>query len=92
MTEIRRECIKNIIDDWDPIELLSSYAPPDEYDSESKKISTLSENFIEIDKICLGEIIFKVFTQSFGDDIFLKSLDECTEIAEKIINHNSTNW
>jgi hypothetical protein len=88
MTEIRRKHIKCVIDDWDPIELLSSYAPPDEYDSESEKIYIFIKKSDAVDRICLGGIIFEVFMQSFGDDVFLKSLDECIDIAEKIINSN----
>ena len=73
------------IDEWDPIGLLITHAPADEYDSETKRIfdrlSELTSTSIE----ALSNIIFEVFVKSFGDDILISGLDECKKIAEKIL-------
>lgn len=77
--------IKKAIDEWDPIGLLITHAPADEYDSESNRIfDRLSElTFVSIE--ALANIIFEVFVKGFGDDVFISGLDECKKIAEKIL-------
>lgn len=75
--------IKTIIDKWDPINLLA-YAPEDEYDLECKEIYNLISNNMSIEFI--AKTIFSVFSQSFGYDLFDKTLEECTVIAKKIIS------
>lgn len=82
---IREITIKNMIDKWDPIGLLVIHAPLDEYDSESKKIYNLVSGKKDLDSYELGMIIHKVFIEYFGDNIFLKTVDECIEIANTII-------
>lgn len=75
-------CIKMIIDCWDPIDLLI-HAPSDEYHSEITEIEKLfisSKNISE-----LTEGIYQVFVRSFGD-CFCKSRSECAVIAKKIIS------
>lgn len=83
MNKIRKEYVKKAIDKWDPIDLLP-FAPPDEYDSETKKIYNVIKDLGTIDVSCLGQIIFDTFTKAFGNDIFLKTLDECHIVAEDI--------
>lgn len=77
--------IKMAIDEWDPIGLLITHSPADEYNNESKRIfdrlSELTSTSIE----ALANIIFEVFIKSFGDDVFITGLDECKKIAEKIL-------
>ncbi|HBG11028.1 MAG TPA: DUF1871 domain-containing protein [Clostridium sp.] len=77
--------IKKTIDEWDPIGLLITHAPADEYDSESNRIydrlNELSYASIET----LANIIFEAFIKSFGDDVFISGFDECKKIAEKIL-------
>ncbi len=78
--------IKSIIDEWDPIELLITHAPPDEYDCETKEIfDTILKNH-KISANELTNIIFRVFTNNFGSDTFTKDVEECQEIAEKILS------
>lgn len=75
--------VKRIIDEWDPIDLLS-HAPDDEYHSEIAEIGellNLSKDFSE-----LAEGIYQVFSNSFGKDVFCKSRSECAMIAQKIIS------
>jgi hypothetical protein len=75
--------IRQIITDWDPQNLMS-HAPDDEYDYEVKMI----EDYFMM-SICseadLSRKIIQVFSEQFGDD-FIKSQEECLNIAKKIIN------
>lgn len=76
--------IKKIIDDWDPIDLWRSHCPTDEYDDETKEIAVLIENVKDENRI--AETIYTVFTAAFNSDLFHYKLDDCLEIARKIIN------
>lgn len=62
--------IKRVIDRWDPVNLLTIGCPLDEYDFEIKKILE-SCAFNSIDE--LSKIIYDVFIDSFGSDIFSKN-------------------
>lgn len=73
------EMIKQVIDEWDPIDLLS-HAPADEYDSESRKILLKFQHNTEQN----GTIIHEIFSKAFGTT-FTKSVDECVCIAKKIM-------
>lgn len=58
--------IKKVIDKRDPYGLLATHAPPDEYDSESQQIASLTNENSSIDEI--ATIISDVFTHSFDED------------------------
>ena len=74
--------IKEIIDTWDPIGLFP-FCPEDEYHSEISQIEAfLSEPRSEKD---LREYIFALFTESFGADVFQRSMSECCAIAREIL-------
>ena len=75
--------VKTVIDNWDPIELLT-YAPKDEYALECKKIYNLITSNTSVEFI--ARTIFTVFAQSFGKELFNKTLKECTVIAKKILS------
>ena len=79
---IKFETIKKIIDQWDPIDLLY-FAPKNEYDFEIRRIlSSISyDDTIET----LGNLIYEVFIDSFGNISFSKSLEECKMIAKRIL-------
>jgi len=74
--------VKEIIDWWDPIDLLS-HAPDNEYHSEVEKI----ENLLKITKDCdaIADGIFTIFLNAFGVDVFKKTKQDCIEIADKIL-------
>jgi|GEM_PF-3545484 len=44
----------------------------------------LLKDLDNIDVNYLGQIIFDIFVNSFGNDIFLKTLDECNIVANDI--------
>lgn len=74
--------IKEIIDTWDPIGLFP-FCPENEYHSEILQIEAfLCEPRAEKD---LGEYIFALFTESFGADVFQRTMPECCITARKII-------
>ena len=74
--------VKTIIDEWYPIDLLA-YAPEDEYDFEIKEIEQILALQIDVDQLAVE--IFRVFTEAFGTEVFKKSLEECRNIAGKIL-------
>lgn len=84
MNSIKKEYIKNIVDEWDPIDLLP-FAPADEYDSETEKIYNTIKNNANVEHQHLSEIIYNVFNEAFGKDVFLKTIEECKIVANKIL-------
>lgn len=75
--------IKNVIDDWDPIDLYEIGASKGEYDFEITKISSEIENLKTKEE--MGKHIQKVFIYMFGADTFKQSLAKCEEIAADIL-------
>lgn len=84
MNSIKKEYIKKIIDEWDPIDLLP-FAPQDEYDSETKKIYDTIKDNAHVSHQHLSKTVYNVFKESFGEDVFLKTAEECMIVANKIL-------
>ena len=80
--------VKAVIDEWDPIELLSIHCPSDEYDEISMELSQILICNVDIE--FLGKEIYNLFIQAFGTSTFEKSIDECKIIAQKILNQINT--
>ena len=78
------EKVTQVINEWDPLGLFP-YAPKDEYDLEIKELVKFLENCENCSVDYLGNIIYKLFSSTLGDDIFIQSLEECIEIAKKIL-------
>ena len=79
--------IKRIINEWDPIGLFP-LAPKDEYNLESELILKRCYKYSsKIDINYLAQIIYDVFTESFGDDVFCKTKQNCVEIARSILSN-----
>lgn len=74
--------VKRIIDEWDPVDLLS-HAPNDEYCSEIEKIRCFLFSVDEAD--ALADVIFKIFTESFAEDVFHHNWLACKAIAQKLL-------
>lgn len=83
------DVIKRTIDEWDPVELLNTHAPADEYDSESNSIFVRAAEMASASIEVLANIIFEVFVDNFGDDVFILGIDECMKIAKKILTVTS---
>lgn len=77
--------VKRIIDDWDPVNLLITHAPPDEYDGESKKIFAVISNNPNIGIDELSCLIYSIFTKAFGGDVFKQTKKDCEVIAQNMI-------
>ena len=75
--------VKEVVDEWDPINLLS-HAPKDEYHSEIEKIEHLLRVAENREEAAYG--IFNIFSESFGNDIFLETQSECELIARKLLD------
>ncbi|MBO4368017.1 MAG: DUF1871 family protein, partial [Clostridia bacterium] len=78
----KKVTIKDIINEWDPIGLLP-YCPEDEYRLEISDIEFFLKRTKPENE--LGEYIYSVFVKAFGNDIFLRPVSECCEIAKKIL-------
>lgn len=85
---ISYEQIKSVIDKWDPIGLLCTHSPQNEYDSESQVIFMKSQSIINLELNVLAEIIFNTFTEAFGDDVFVCNRNECEAVANRILSKN----
>ena len=75
---------KAVIDEWDPIELLSIHCPSDEYDEISMELSQILMCNVDVDFLSVE--IYNLFVQAFETPTFDKSIDECKIIAQKILN------
>ena len=75
--------LKNVIDEWDPINLFPA-APNDEYSAEIELIKRILSITNDPDEVARG--IWQVFTRSFGNEIFDKSIEECKLIANTILS------
>ncbi|MCT4583779.1 MAG: DUF1871 family protein [Peptostreptococcaceae bacterium] len=76
--------IKNIINKWDPIDLLDC-CPDDEYSGEISKIEKIIQGG-ETDIDNLAKNIWDIFTENFSSDVFEKDLNECKIIAKNLLN------
>ena len=74
--------MKEIIDEWDPIDLLAMHCPNDEYDDISFSISQKVRTIVEVDD--LANYIYDLFGHEFGVPTFNKTMDDCRIIASKI--------
>lgn len=75
--------VKEIIDWWDPIDLLM-HAPGNEYHSEIDAVENLLKTTKDCEEIAVG--IYAIFIRAFGKDVFIKTKQECAEIAKKILD------
>lgn len=73
--------VKKVIDEWDPIGLLSMGCPDDEYDPEIKDIVQLLSNIESVDEFADG--IQKVFFKWFQEEL---NMEKCYQAALKIWN------
>jgi len=80
-----KKTLRSIINKWDPVDLMP-FAPKDEYDPEVKEI----EKYIHEHKenITLDELtdkIYNVFVTFFGEFVFVKTKEDCADVAKKIL-------
>lgn len=75
------EIIRNLINEWDPVDLINQGAPNNEYEYEIIQLSNYLKNEITIQELAIK--IYTLFKNSFGDDVFNKEYDECFVVASK---------
>ena len=81
--------IESIINEWDPIDLLSFF-PNDEYEDEIREVIDLLEQ-CNNDIYSIANGISRIFTNAFPEGIFSKDIDDCLQIAKQIVNLNDKN-
>lgn len=77
--------ILKIVNNWDPVNLLCSGCPNDEYFFEVKQISELVSKGITEEN--LAAEINNIFLKAFGKDDFLVNESQCYDIAVEIIKN-----
>ena len=77
--------IAQIINEWDPLGFFPM-APSDEYSNEITQIfEYISQNKnLQIQQ--LAQVIKEIFLASFGKEIYKEDLNQCGEVARKILN------
>jgi Domain of unknown function (DUF1871). len=75
--------IKEVIDEWDPMNFWDLGCPKDEYDPEIRAIYNKLNDSSNIEEASL--IIYDIFVTMFGKDIFNKDISNCKEIAANIL-------
>ena len=81
---ISADLLKTIINNWDPIQLLSIGSPLDEYTPEIDKILRTANQSSSISELEIAHIIHNVFLSAFGEDVFLSDMEECLIIARQV--------
>ncbi|WP_226535930.1 DUF1871 family protein [Fictibacillus halophilus] len=72
--------VKEVINEWDPFDLLAIHCPEDEYDEEIHEIVKVLPNIKDEEELARG--IEQIMSKAFDKD-FKKSKD-CLMIAKKI--------
>ncbi len=76
--------ITDIINEWAPIDVFP-YAPKDEYINEINELVAYIESVKNCSVDTLGNKIYELFIRTLGDDVFMQSIDDCGDIAKKIL-------
>ncbi len=79
--------LSQIINDWDPIGIIA-FSPCDEYLPEINKIEKYLQACEKANVQGLANEIKEIFTDSFGANVFTRQIDECENIAKKILKSN----
>lgn len=76
------ERCKKVIDEWDPIDLLS-HAPTDEYHTEIEAVHHLLCMTHELSEVTEG--IYSIFIKAFGEEFFAGRKAECEQVAKTLL-------
>ena len=79
--------LSQIINVWDPVGIIA-FSPCDEYMPEINKIEKYLQACEKVDVQSLANEIKVIFTDSFGVNVFTRQIDECENIAKKILKIN----
>ena len=78
--------ITNIINQWDPIDLLAMGAPDDEYESEIYAIFQILPHVDDVYR--LNQKVIDIFTEAFGES-FEKNVEDCLIISQQLLRGKS---
>ena len=81
----RMNKIAQIINEWDPLGFFPM-APSDEYNTEIQQIFEYIEQSKNIQINELANVINNIFIASFGNDVYKEDLNQCEEVARKILH------
>jgi hypothetical protein len=76
--------VAKIINEWDPIDLLF-FCPKDEYEDEINLISETIDENTSVEK--LADKVNAIFIKMFGVGVFTKDINECIDVAKKILSN-----
>lgn len=82
MINMSLHVVEKVINEWDPINLLS-HAPADEYVREIEQVAVLLSKTTNIECIAMG--IEDVFLKAFGSNVFRCSYNDCLCVAQKLV-------
>lgn len=85
------EIVKHHIDRWDPIQLLSTGCPDDEYDGETRTVTIyITKHLDHLDASSLVKVINQVFGDSFRDEFQAdeQSMEVASHIMSSVANRN----
>lgn len=73
--------VKKIVNEWDPVDLLSIDCPEDEYEFEIQQIVSATRSLNNVEELAgkINEILYKAFEEDF------KKSKDCLMIADKIL-------
>lgn len=77
--------IMETINTWDPIDFFPM-APKDEYFEEIRLIEEILLCNAKITAEELAASINEIFSNSFGTDVYNKSIEDCIQVAKEILN------
>ena len=75
-----------VINEWDPINKLDGISI-DEYKHEINRIASLHKNDVKSPEQ-LAKVIHDIFSRNYGEKEFKSSVDECLEVAAKLLAEN----
>lgn len=76
--------IEKIINAWDPLGFFPM-APKDEYADEIRKIHEFVCSNDNLQILTLAQMINSIFLEAFGADVYDEDMEQCMQIAEKIL-------
>lgn len=84
------EIVKQLLDAWDPIELLDMNALDDEYDGETRTLTIyITKHLLDLDAHNLSKEINTLFRSSFGEEY--QDQEASVEVAAAILHILRTN-
>ena len=75
--------VQTILNEWNPAEIHPLLS--DEYSPETSEIVSFMKEKDSVTSNILGQKIYDIFLRMFGPDIFICTIDDCNQIAGRIL-------